>query len=219
VIKTQGSDTKLIGQMQPYDEAKGLSRLDLASKQIPPLVTQIADGENGGVMMNEFPAKYFEVIRACSGSLTPIMNVTEYLERLQSVGVHENDLPVIQPLFQSRIWERMAPGDGPDRLAEVIKQLRAEEGRFHMEGGSWTNTISWVQGYDTVLVPMERASSLFHERITASGIQSSDPRYRNALFHLLTAETSCYRYWGAGIWTDYGTELSRRVSEIITDDQ
>src|SRR5213083_397023 len=89
VIKTQGSDTKLVGQMQPYDEAKGLSRLDLASKQIPPLVTQIADGENGGVMMNEFPAKYFEVMRECSGSLTPIMNVTEYLERLRSVGVHE----------------------------------------------------------------------------------------------------------------------------------
>ncbi len=151
VIKTQGSDTKLIGQMQPYAEAKGLSRLELAGQQIPPLVTQIADGENGGVMMNEFPAKYFEVIRECSGSGTPIMNVTEYLERLQSVGIHENDLPVIQPLFQARIWERMVPGDGPDRLAEVIKQLRAEDGRFHMEGGSWTNNVSWVRGYDTVL--------------------------------------------------------------------
>ena len=219
MIKTQGSDTKLISQMQPYNEAKGLSRLDLAGKQIPPLVTQMADGENGSVMMNEFPAKSFEVMRACSGSLTPIMNVSEYLERLESVGVQETDLPVIQPLFHSRIWERMVPGEGPERLAEVIKQLRAEDGRFHMEGGSWTNNRSWVQGYDTVLVPMERASSLFHERITASGIQSSDPRYRNALFHLLTAETSCYRYWGAGIWTDYGTELCRRVSEIVTDDQ
>src|SRR5213595_3570482 len=191
VIKTQGSDTKLIGQMQPYDEAKGLSRLDLAGQQIPPLVTQIADGENGGVMMNEFPAKYFEAIRECSGSRTPIMNVTEYLERLESVGVHETDLPVIQPLFHSRIWERMVPGEGPERLAEVIKQLRAEDGRFHMEGGSWTNNLSWVQGYDTVLVPMERASSLFHERILTKGIRSDDPRYRNALFHLLTAETSC----------------------------
>ncbi len=219
VIKTQGSDTKLIGQMQPYAEAKGLSRLDLAGKPIPPLVTQIADGENGGVMMNEFPARYFEVIGECSGSLTPIMNVTEYLERLESVGVHENDLPVIQPLFQARIWERMVPGDGPERLAEVIKQLRAQDGRFHMEGGSWTNNLSWIQGYDKVLVPMERASSLFHQRITASGIQSFDPRYRNALFHLLTAQTSCYRYWGQGIWTDYGTELSRRVSEIVTHNQ
>ena len=31
---------------------------------------------------------------------------------------------------------------------------------------------------------------------------------RAALFHLLTAETSCYRYWGEGVWTDYGAELS-----------
>src|SRR6266480_4107050 len=160
-----------------------------------------------------------ELIGECSGSGTPIMNVTEYLERLESMGVHENDLPVIQPLFQARIWERMVPGDGPERLAEVIKQLRAQDGRFHMEGGSWTNNLSWIQGYDKVLVPMERASSLFHQRITASGIQSFDPRYRNALFHLLTAETSCYRYWGEGIWTDYGTELSRRVSDIVTHNQ
>jgi len=87
-----------------------------------------------------------------------------------------------------------------------------------MEGGSWTNNLSWVRGYDTVLMPMERASSLFHERILAKGIRSDDPRYRNALFHLLTEETSCYRYWGEGIWTDRGTELSRRVSDIVTYD-
>jgi hypothetical protein len=216
VIKTQGSDTKLVGQMQPYYEAKGLSQLELAGRQIPPLVTQIADGENGGVMMNEFPAKYFEAIRECSGSRTPIMNVTEYLERLRSVGVRANDLPVIQPLFQSRIWDRMAPGDGPARLSEVIEQLRGEDGRFHMDGGSWTNDISWVQGYDAVLVPIEKASSLFHERILARGVRSDEFRYRNALFHLLTAETSCYRYWGEGIWTAYGTELSRRTSDIAS---
>jgi glycosyl hydrolase family 57 len=216
VIKTQGSDTKLVAQMQPYYEAKGLSRLDLAGKQVPPLVTQIADGENGGVMMNEFPAKYFEVIRECSGSPTPSMNITEYLERLRSVGVQADDLPVIQPLFQSRIWDRMAPGDGADRLSKVIEQLRREDGRFHMDGGSWTNNISWVQGYDDVLVPMEKASSFFHERILASGVRSDEFRYRNALFHLLTAETSCYRYWGEGIWTAYGTELSRRASDIAS---
>ena len=58
LIKTQGSDTKLVGQMQPYYEAKSLSRWELAGKSVPPLVTQIADGENGGVMMNEFPPKF-----------------------------------------------------------------------------------------------------------------------------------------------------------------
>jgi hypothetical protein len=42
------------------------------------------------------------------------------------------------------------------------------------------------------------------------------PRYRRALFHLLAAETGCYRYWGQGVWTDYGAELARRVADILT---
>ena len=217
VVKTQGSDTKLVGQMQPYYEAKGLSHWDLGGRRVPPLVTQIADGENGGVMMNEFPPKYFEAIRECSGTRTPAMNVTEYLERLHSAGIGPGDLPVIQPLFQSRIWGRMAPGDGPDRLAEVIGQLQAEDGRFHVEGGSWTNDISWVRGYERVLAPMEQASSLFHERVLAEDVRTDDPRYRNALFHLLAAEESDYRYWGAGgTWADYGAELARRAIDIVT---
>jgi hypothetical protein len=218
VVKTQGSDTKLVAQMQPYYEAKGLSGVELAGRRVPPLVTQIADGENGGVMMNEFPPKYLEVVRECSGTPTPIMNVTEYLEQLFASGVHPGDLPVVQPLFQHRIWQQMAPGDGPDRLAEVVNQLRNDDDRFHMEGGSWTSDLSWVRGYDDVLIPMDKASSLFHERVLARGVASDDPAYRNALFHLLTAETSCFRYWGQGIWTDYGTELSRRTAEIVTHD-
>src|SRR5437868_8755869 len=215
VIKTQGSDTKLVGQMQPYYEAKGLSRQDLAGKWVPPLVTQIADGENGGVMMNEFPPKYFEVMRESSGSRTPALNVTEYLERLCSLGINQDQLPIIQPLFQSRIWQRMAPGDGPRRLAEVIEQYRKEDSRFHVQGGSWTNNISWVNGYESVLGPMDRASSLFNERMLTPGVDTADSRYRNALFYLLTSETSCYRYWGQGLWTDYGAELARRTINIL----
>ena len=145
IIKTQGSDTKLVAQMQPYYEAKGLSRWELAGKQVPPLVTQIADGENGGVMMNEFPSKYLEVMRECSGSSTPAMNATEYLEHLFASGIQEKDLPALQPICQKRIWDRFKPGEGPERLAQVIEQLKKEDHRFHMEGGSWTNNISWVQ--------------------------------------------------------------------------
>jgi hypothetical protein len=219
VVKTQGSDTKLVGQLQPYSEAKGLSRFELAGRSVPQLVTQIADGENGGVMMNEFPPKYLEVVRECSGSRTPMLNVTEYLEQLFATGIEPGDLPAIQPLDQHRIWQRMAPGDGPDRLADVIRQLRDEDGRFHVEGGSWTNDLSWVRGYDQVLVPMEHASALFQERVLGRGVFTGDPRYRTALFHLLAAETSCYRYWGEGVWTDYGAELSRRVADIVTHDR
>ena len=72
LVKTQGSDTKLVAQMQPYYEARGLGRSELAGRSVPPLVVQIADGENGGVMMNEFPSKYLEVVRESSGSATPI---------------------------------------------------------------------------------------------------------------------------------------------------
>ena len=218
VVKTQGSDTKLVAQMQPYYEAKGLGRFDLAGRSVPPLVTQIADGENGGVMMNEFPPKYFEVVKECSGSRTPIVNVSEYLDHLWGLGLGTDDLPVVQPLFQNRIWERMSPGDGPDRLAEVTAELKAEDGRFHVDGGSWTNDISWVRGYDHLLMPMEKASAVFHERVLTEGIPTDDSRYRNALFHLLAAETSCYRYWGEGVWTDYGAEIARRATDIVTYD-
>jgi hypothetical protein len=58
LIKTQGSDTKLVGQMQPCYEALGLGRQSLGATTVPSLVSQIADGENGGVMMNEFPPAY-----------------------------------------------------------------------------------------------------------------------------------------------------------------
>jgi hypothetical protein len=218
VIKTQGSDTKLVAQMQPYYEAKGLSRGELAGKQVPPLVTQIADGENGGVMMNEFPSKYLEVMRECSGSDTPAMNATEYLEHLFALGIQEKDLPVLQPICQKRIWDKFRPGEGADRLAQVIEQLKKEDHRFHMEGGSWTNNISWVKGYDSLLGPMERTSSLFYEKILKPGMAKSDPRFRNALFHLLCSQTSCYRYWGQGIWADYGKELCRRLEAILTHD-
>lgn len=110
----------------------------------------------------------------------------------------------------------MAPGDGPQRLAGVIEELSREDDRFHMEGGSWTNDVSGLRSYDDILIPMQRASALFHERVLRRGIPTSD--YRNALFHLLTSETSCYRYWGQGVWTDYGAELARRTIEIITHD-
>lgn len=218
IIKTQGSDTKLVAQMQPCYEARSLARMELAGRQVPPLVSQIADGENGGVMMNEFPSKYLDVMREASHSDTPAMNATEYLEHLFALGLTDNDFPVIQPIHQRKIWARMRPGEGPERLAQVIGEIKQSDHRFHMEGGSWTNNLSWVKGYEHVLSAMEGASSRFYEKALKSGVASSEPRYRNALFHLLAAETSCYRYWGEGIWTDYGRELCRRTEAILEHD-
>lgn len=215
IIKTQGSDTKLVAQMQPYYEAKGLDQWELAGQRVPPVVSQIADGENGGVMMNEFPDKFFEVVREASGSATPLVNITEYLEYLASLGIREADLPPVQPLFQSRIWDRFTPGDGPEKLAQVLDTLKKEDQRFNVEGGSWTNNLSWVRGYENVLGPMEEASALFFDKALRAGVATSEARFRNALFHLLTSQTSCYRYWGQGVWTDYGRELCRRTIDIL----
>jgi len=215
IVKTQGSDTKLVGQMQPYYEAKGLSRTELGGTAFPPLVTQVADGENGGVMMNEFPPKYHEVMAECSGSETPIVNVSEYLEYLESIGVSEDQFPAVQPIMQQRIWQRFDDGAGPEALEKLIKQLKSEDDRFQMEGGSWTNNISWVRGYGDLLGPMESVSALFADKMLAANVPTSDPRYRSALFHLLASQTSCYRYWGPGRWTDYGRELCRRATEIL----
>lgn len=217
IIKTQGSDTKLVAQMQPYYEALSVSATELAGKRVPRLVTQIADGENGGVMMNEFPPKFMDVMRQASGSEVPPVNVSEYLDYLEAIGVKDSDYTAVQPLFQGRIWQRYKPGSGPEKLAQVIEELKHEDHRFHMDGGSWTNNISWVRGYDNVLRPMEQASALFSQKFLGK-IPPSDPRFQNALFHLLTAETSCYRYWGEGIWTDYGREIAERAIRIAEHD-
>ena len=146
------------------------------------------------------------------------MNVTEYLEYLDSLGLHEEDFPALQPVMQHRIWQRFKAGAGPEALAGVIEQLTKEDSRFHVEGGSWTNNISWVRNYREVLEPMAAASALFIETVLRRGVPASDPRYRNALYHLLTSQTSCYRYWGQGVWSERGRELCRRTTAILEHD-
>ncbi len=146
------------------------------------------------------------------------MNGTEYLEHLFAMGIRESDLPACQSLHQQKIWDRAGPGGGPEKLERVIEGLKKEDHRFHMEGGSWTNDLSWVRGYENVLGPMEEASALFSDKLLSRNVPSSDPRFRNALYHLLMSQTSCYRYWGQGLWTDYGREICRRTKEIINHD-
>ncbi|HQH28469.1 MAG TPA: glycosyl hydrolase family 57, partial [Oligoflexia bacterium] len=165
--------------------------------------------------MNEFPPKYNEVVNQASGSDVPLVNGSEYLEYLFALGIKEEDLPVLQPIKQQQLWERFSPGDGSDRLDAVINELKQQDHRFHMEGGSWTNNISWVRGYENLLGPMDKASSLFNEKVLRGNIPNNDNRFRTALFLLMTAQTSCFRYWGQGQWTDYGRELCRRAEEFI----
>ncbi|MFN9660784.1 MAG: glycosyl hydrolase family 57 [Cyanobacteriota bacterium] len=223
LIKTQGSDTKLVGQMQPYYEALGLTRSSVSGIAIPPLVSQIADGENGGVMMNEFPAAYLQAhhrIASPEGSgNTVAMNGTEYLELLDDAGVQPQDYPKIQAIHQHKLWQLVGDQPSTEAVEAAIATLKATDPQFSMAGASWTNNLSWVEGYENVLEPMNQLSARFHHIVDPllahDPAVTQTPLYQNALLHLLLLETSCFRYWGQGTWTDYARELHRRGDAAI----
>ncbi len=225
LIKTQGSDTKLVGQMQPYYEALGLGRQALGDRMIPSLVAQIADGENGGVMMNEFPPAYIQAHRRIAGqgsdsnaavasNGTVAINGTEYLELLEAAEVKASDYPRIQAVQQHKLWQQVGSQPSAESVQTAIAQLKASDASFSMAGASWTNNLSWVEGYANVLEPMNQLSARFHQVFDPLVAQdpgvTSSRNYQEALLYLLLLETSCFRYWGQGTWTDYASEIHRR---------
>jgi hypothetical protein len=218
LIKTQGSDTKLVGQMQPYYEALGLRRHPLGDHSIPMLVSQIADGENGGVMMNEFPQAFIQAHQRIASQAGDVvaraLNGSEYLHLLEAGGVQTDDYPCIQAVQQHKLWRLVDNQPTAETTAAAIAELHANDPQFCMEGASWTNQLSWVDGYQNVLEPMQRLSARFHQHfdplVAADQSVTQSPQYQEALLYVLLLETSCFRYWGQGIWTDYARELYRR---------
>lgn len=226
LIKTQGSDTKLVAKMQPYYAAKTLEPLPMGSVNIPPLVTQISDGENGGVMMNEFPSAFkrawHEVGQgAQSRTGTVGINGTEYLELIEAAGVQSTDFPVCQAVGQRRLWQHIGAADmTAESVNAAIEELKQQDSQFVMESGSWTHDRSWVSGHQNILQPMEQLSARFHEAVAAIPVSlqtelSLNPTYQNALLHNLLLQTSCFRYWGQGTWTAYAREIHRRGLAIL----
>ena len=227
LIKTQGSDTKLVAQMQPYYEAKTLSKQKLGDVVVPPIVSQIGDGENGGVMMNEFPGGFQRAwgdMVQNGGGKTGVVGVcgTEYLELLAAAGCQPEDFPICQASGQHQIWAQIAEDNyQPDVVENVIQELKKKHPNFHIDGASWTNHISWVQGYENVLSPMYKLSNLFHEKFDdllsdqSSVNLTQDSHYRQLLLHNLLLQTSCFRYWGQGTWTDYAQEIYRQGEQLL----
>ena len=83
--------------MQPYFEAKTRAKQTLNQSKIPSIVAQIADGENGGVMMNEYPRDIFRVyheIRDSGNNHSGVVavNGTEYLELIEATGIDQQGL-------------------------------------------------------------------------------------------------------------------------------
>ncbi|MGF1520856.1 MAG: glycosyl hydrolase family 57 [Leptolyngbyaceae cyanobacterium] len=216
LIKTQGSDTKLVGQMQPFAEAKTLQPQTIGNVSVPPLVSQISDGENGGVMMNEFPSAFkrtwHEMRQHGSGRVGTVGFVgTEYLELLEAAGVRQEDLPECQAVGQYRLWQQVGQTVTPEAVQQAIADIQQDDPNFQMAGASWTNDRSWVQGYENVMQPLQRLSARFHQ--VSQEQPWGDRRsaaYHRALLHLLLLETSCFRYWGQGLWTEYAQTIYHR---------
>jgi hypothetical protein len=80
-----------------------------------------------------------------------------------------------------------------------------------VDGASWTNDLSWVKGYENVLEPMNELSAKFHEKydrlVAENPSITKTEDYQRSLLYLLLVETSCFRYWGQGTWTDYARKL------------
>ena len=223
LIKTQGSDTKLVGQMQPYYEALGLCKQNIGQHNIPTLVSQIADGENGGVMMNEFPQAFIQAYKRIGPktniSPTIAMNGSEYLNFLETSNVDEDTYPVIQAIDQHKIWGKISGPITPTKFKKAIEVLKEEDQSFSLSGASWTNDLSWEDGYNNVLEPISKLSSYFHE--TFDHLVAQNPSltkthsYQKALLYLLLLETSCFRYWGQGKWTDYAKTIFEKGEEVL----
>lgn len=209
LIKTQGSDTKLVAQMQPYYEAKTLSPQEYAKETIPAFVCQVGDGENGGVMMNEFPPAFRQAFAEIGTRGTVALNGSEYLECLDQAGVKVKDFIPIQPISQHRIWKHVTDY-GPGACDAAIEKIRETDKGYNLDRGSWTNDRSWVKGYENILGPINALSAAFHEKFDGKKQDLNSPSYQEALLYLLTSQTSCFRYWGEGSWTDYAKEICRR---------
>lgn len=222
LIKTQGSDTKLVGQMQPFAAAKTLQPIALDGTQVPPLVSQISDGENGGVMMNEFPSAFkrawHEMRQQGSGRVGTVGFVgTEYLELLEAAGIKRESFPACQAVGQHRLWQEVGEAVSPESVQQAIAAIQQADANFHMVGASWTNDRSWVEGYDNVMQPMQQLSARFHEATRQGTLgNGASASYHQALLHTLLLETSCFRYWGQGDWTDYAQTIYRRGLTALT---
>ena len=214
LIKTQGSDTKLIGQMQPFYEAQTRSRQNYCQSSVPEFVLQISDGENGGVMMNEFPPKYKEAFEQIGKKGVVGLNGSEYLALIKQKGIKGENFLEIQPISQHRIWQNF---DGFNKGAadKAIAKIKVNDNSFNLDKASWTSDKNWVAGYKDVLGPINELSVSFHQHFDSLTVLPNDPHYQESLLYLLLSQTSCFRYWGQGLWTEYAKEICRRGKEAI----
>ncbi len=167
-------------------------------------------------MMNEFPPAYMQAFREIGIVGTVAMNGSEYLEFIKEAGVDEKHFTPVQPISQHRIWEFVTEysAGACDRAIEMI---HGKDQSYNLDKGSWTSDRNWVKGYENVLDPIKKLSVKIHKKFDKKKVDTASAGYRKALLYLLLSESSDFRYWGHGIWTDYAAEICRRGMEELRD--
>lgn len=239
LLTPRGSDShKFVGQMQPYQIAKTLSPQGEKSTAMPPLVTQIADGENSGIMMNEFPGAFRRVWQEAAqqpnDQLGVVgMNGTEYLELLEAAGLISDDYPSCQAKGHFQIWQQIDDSTSPaESIAIAVKRIQQSSPEFQLDPvtvpsvGQRFYAPSGNGGDD--IAPIYQLSRRFHtlmDSLTSEAEANStdepltrQSRYRRALLHNLLLQTSCFRYWGQGIWTERAKDIYARGESILRTD-
>jgi hypothetical protein len=120
-------------------------------------------------------------------------------------------------VVQYQIWQQIfADNFLPNAVENAIQGIIKTNPNFHVDGVSWTNHISWVQRSKNVLSPMYELSNSFHRKFDHFLANNSGEaitkitQYRQNLLHNLLLQTSCFRYWEQGAWTDYAREIYKR---------
>ena len=65
---------------------------------------------------------------------------------------------------------------------------------------------------------MAQLSVQFHQKVdplAGKDNLTQQSRYRRALLYNLLLESSDFRYWGQGAWTDYAREIFRRGENVL----
>jgi len=174
-------------------------------------------------MMNEFPQAFIQAYKRIgpktTQSPTIAMNGSEYLDFLETNKVNKDSYPVIQAIDQHKIWKRIFGPITPKAIEKAIDELKDEDTSFSINGSSWTNDLSWEDGYKNVLEPISKLSAYFHQSFDHLVIQdpsiTKTKSYQEALLYLLLLETSCFRYWGQGRWTEYAKTIFERGKEVL----
>ena len=60
--------------------------------------------------------------------------------------------------------------------------------------------------------------ALFDQTVDRDSSITCTQAYQESLLHVLLLETSCFRYWGQGAWTDYAHEIHRRGNERLSQE-